>query len=134
MFDTEASDQELFKMNQQLVIDQVGFEFSRDSARLSDMAARSKIKAQALQAAINAEASIALKPEIQPPMPKPIALPRPEYQDVYKPEKPPKPMKQVAMTQNPFLAGLSGALSGAQSGLSIGSAYNTGKGTPWGKN
>lgn len=120
MFDTEASDQELFKMNQQLVIDQVGFEFSRDSARLSDMAARSKIRAQALQAAINAEASIALKPEIQPPMPKPIALPRPEYQDVYEPKKPPKPMKQVAMTTNPFLAGLSGAISGAQSGLSIG--------------
>ena len=128
MFDTEASDQELFKMNQQLVIDQVGFEFSRDSARLSDMAARNKIKAQALQAAINAEASIALKPEIQPPMPKPIALPRPEYQDVYKPKKPPKPMKSVAITQNPFLAGLSGAISGAQSGLSIASGiknFNT---------
>ena len=56
MFDTEASDQELFKMNQQLVMDQVGFEFSRDSARMSDMAARNKIRAQSLQAAINAEA------------------------------------------------------------------------------
>ena len=127
MYDTEASDQDLFKMNQQLVMDQVGFEFSRDSARFSDMSARNKIRAQALQAAINAEASIALKPEIPPPMPKPIALPRPEYQDVYKPEKPPKPMKSVAITQNPFLAGLSGALSGAQAGLSIGPAFGMGK-------
>ena len=127
MFDTEASEQELFKMNQQLIIDQVGFEFSRDSARFSDMAARSKIRAQALQAAIAAEASIALKPEIAPPLPKPFALPRPEYQDVYKPKKPPKPQKSVAMTTNPFLAGLSGAISGAQQGLSIAGgikAYN----------
>jgi len=131
MFDTEATDQEFFKMNQQLIIDQVGFEFSRESAKLSDTAARNKIRAQALQAAINAEASIALRPEIAPPMPIPIALPRPEYQDVYKPKKPPKPMEQVAMTTNPFLAGLSGAISGAQSGLSIGSGYNTAKGTPW---
>ncbi len=121
MFDFEASDQELFKMNQQLVMDQVGFEFSRDSAKMSDTAARSKIKAQSLQAAINAAASIALKPQIQPAMPKPIALPRPEYQDVYKPVKPPEPMENVAMTQNPFLAGLSGAIGGAQTGLSIGS-------------
>ena len=125
MFDTEASEQELFKMNQQLVMDQVGFEFSRDSAQMSDVAARTKIKAQALQAAINAEASIALKPEIQPPMPKPFALPRPEYQDVYLPGKPPEPMEQVAMTTNPFLAGLSGAIEGAQTGLSIGSTVNS---------
>ena len=119
MFDTEASEQELFKMNQQLIMDQVGFEFSRDSAKMSDIAARNKIRAQALQAAINAEASIALKPEIAPPLPIPFALPRPEYQDVYKPKKPPKPMEQVAMTTNPFLAGLSGAIEGAQSGLSV---------------
>ena len=119
MFDSEASDQELFKMNQQLVMDQVGFEFSRDSAKMSDTAARTKIKAQSLQAAINAAASIALKPQIQPAMPKPIALPRPEYQDVFVPVQPPEPMEQVAMTTNPFLAGLSGAIEGAQAGLSI---------------
>ena len=120
LFDTEATDQEFFKMNQQLVMDQVGFEFSRESAKMSDAVARNKIKAQALQAAINAEAMIALKPEIAPAMPKAVALPRPEYQDVYMPEKPPEPMKNVAMTSNPFLAGLSGAISGAQSGMSIG--------------
>jgi hypothetical protein len=127
MFDTEATEQEFFQMNQQLAMDQVGFEFSRDSARMSDMSARNKIKAQALQAAINAEASIALKPELAPPMPKPVVLPRPEYQDVYMPKKPPKPMKNVAMTQNPFLAGLSGAISGAQAGLSIGPSFGMGK-------
>lgn len=133
LFNTEPTDQDFLKLNQQFLLDQVGYEFSRQSAKLSDTSARTKIKAQALQAAINAEASIALKPELAPPLPKPLALPRPEYQDVYKPKKPPKPMEAVAMTQNPFIAGISGALSGAQQGLSIGSGYNQAKGTPWGK-
>lgn len=126
MFDTEASEQELFKMNQQLAMDQVGFEFSRDSARMSLMADRNKIRAQSLQAAIKAAQRVELKPQIAPPMPKPVALPRPEYQDVYEPKKPPKPMEAVAMTQNPFLAGLSGAISGAQAGLSIGASATGG--------
>lgn len=132
LFDSEATDQDILKMNQQLIIDQVGFEFSRDSAKLSDTQARTKIRAQALQAALIAEASIKLKPEISPAMPIPMTRPRPEYQDVYVPVQPPPPMEEVAMTTNPFLAGLSGAISGAQAGLSIGSAYNTAKGTPWG--
>ena len=130
LFDTEATDQEFFIMNQQLVMDQVGFEFSRESAKMSDAVARNKIRAQALQAAINAEAMIALKPEISPAMPKAVAFPRPEYQDVYMPVKPPEPMENVAMTSNPFLAGLSGAISGAQQGLSIAGgiqSYNAGK-------
>lgn len=119
LFDSEATDQDIFKMNQQLIIDQVGFEFTRDSAKLSDMQARTKIKAQALQAALDAEASIALKPEISPPMPIPLALPRPEYQDVYRPAKAPPPLKGVAMTTNPFLAATQGILDGAKSGLSL---------------
>lgn len=123
MFDTEATDQEFVKMNQQLAIDQVGFVLSAQSARLSNVAALNKIRAQALQATINAAASIELKPEIAPAMPIPYALPRPEYQDVYKPSKPPEPMEKVAMTQNLFLAGLSGAISGAQTGLSIGATF-----------
>ena len=126
MFNTEATDQEFLKLNQQFLIDQVGFEFSRDSAELSNISAINKIRAQGLQQAINAANSIALKPEIAPPLPTPMALPRPEYQDVYKPKKPPEPMKQVAMTQNPFLSGLSGAISGAQAGLSIGAGATSG--------
>lgn len=134
MFDTEATDQELFRMNQQLVMDQVGFEFSRDSARLSNMAAFNKIKAQSLQSAINAEASIALKPEIAPPMPKPIALPRPEYQDVFKPGTPPKPMKAVAQQENLFAAGIKTVGSMAVAGLS-GQGLGTSdfRGFNWGK-
>ena len=119
MFNTEGTATEFLNLNNQFAIDQVAFLTSRESAMMSDVAARNRIRQQALQAAIQAEASIALKPEIAPPLPIPFALPRPEYQDVYKPKKPPKPLDQVAMTSNPFLAGLSGAISGAQSGLSI---------------
>ncbi len=120
MFNLDNTALEFVALNNQFIADQVALDFSEDSAKLSDMATRNKIKLQGLQAAIQAAANIALKPEIAPPLPKPFALPRPEYQDVYKPEKPPKPMKQVAMTSSPFLAGLSGAISGAQSGMSIG--------------
>ena len=52
---------------------------------MSLMTDRNKIRAQSLQAAINAAQRIQLKPELAPPMPKPVALPRPEYQDVYMP-------------------------------------------------
>jgi len=120
MFDTEATEQEFFQMNQQLAMDQVGFEFSRDSARMSLMADRNKIRAQALQAAINAEASIALKPELSPPLPKPMALPRPEYQDVYKPKKPPKPMKNVPYQENLFASAVGRVGTAVAAGLTAG--------------
>ena len=140
MFDTEASEQELFKMNQQLAMDQVGFEFSRDSARMSLMADRNKIRAQSLQAAINAAQRIQLKPEIAPPMPKPVALPRPEYQDVYKPKKPPKPMENVPFQENLFAsvvgrvgtAVAAGVTAGASMAAAPGYALGSGVATQMG--
>ena len=119
MFNQENTALDFTKLNNQFIIDQVGLDFSEESAKLSDTAARNKIKLQALQAAIQAEASIALKPEIAPPLPKPFALPRPEYQEVFKPGTPPPPQKAVAQQTNLFAAGLSGAMSGAQMGMSI---------------
>lgn len=128
MFNTEANEQQLFKMNQQLVMDRAGYEFSRESARMSDTIARTKIAQQALQNAMKAEASIAMVPEIGPPLPKPLALPRPEYQEVFKPGVPPPPMAQVAMQQNMFSSIMGGALSGAQMGASIQSSFGSNKG------
>lgn len=135
MFSTETNQNELFRLNGQIVMDQVGFEFSRESAKMGDMAARTKIKAQALQAAINAEASIRLKPEIAPPLPKPLALPRPEYQDVYKPKKPPQAMKAVAPQENLFAAGIStvgGFVASGLTGQGIGTPGGF-RGFNWGK-
>jgi len=128
MYNLEATDQQLYKMNLQLIVDKAGFESSRESAQLSDMAARAKIQQQATQAAINAADRIGLKPEIAPPLPVPLALPRPEYQDVFKPGTPPPPMAQVAMQQNMFSSVLGGATSGAQMGASIQSSFGSGGG------
>lgn len=131
MFNQENTSADFVKLNNQFIIDQVGLDFSEDSARLSDMSARNKIRVQALQAAIQAEASIALKPEIAPPLPKPFALPRPEYQEVFKPGIPPPPQQAVAAQTNLFAAGLSGAMTGAQMGAmtrSFGSGGSTGGG------
>lgn len=128
MYNTEATDQQLYKMNQQLLLDKAGFEMSRESAQMSDMVARTKLKQQVLQATMDAVGRIGLKPEIAPPLPVPLALPRPEYQDVFKPGVPPAPMAAVAMQQNMFSSILSGATSGAQMGASIQSSFGSGGG------
>lgn len=133
MFNLENTAVDFLNLNNQFIIDQVALDFSEESAKMSDKAARNKIKLQALQAIINAEASIALKPEIAPPLPKPFALPRAEYQEVFKAAPPPPPQKAVAYQTNLFADTLSGALSGAQFGVSLGSSYNVAKGTPWAK-
>ena len=119
MFNQENTAVDFAKLNNKFIVDQVALDFSVDSARFTDMSERQKIKLQSLQAAMQAAASIAAKPEMQPPLPKPFALPRAEYAEVFKPGTPPPPMKAVAQTTNLFAAGLSGALSGAQMGMSI---------------
>ena len=89
MFGTEKTSQAFMGLNQQFMLDQVGYDFTKDSLMASDMSVRNQIKAEFLQATIDAENSIALKPEIAPPLPIPFALPRPEFQDIFEPEKPP---------------------------------------------
>ena len=125
MFNQENTAIDFAKLNNQFIVDQVALDFSVDSARFTDMSERQKIKLQSLQAAMQAAASIAAKPEIAPPLPKPFALPRAEYAEVFKPGTPPPPMKAVAQTTNLFAAGLSGAMSGAQMGMSIQSGINS---------
>lgn len=144
MYNTEGIDLDFMRLNKQYAIDQVAFQASRDSATMSDAAARAKIAQQALQAAINAEASIMLKPEIAPPLPKPIALPRPEFQDIFKPSKPPMTSVGAAPQENLFTAGLGTAIGvgsfvasglSGQGGIFGGNAGTDGKfrGFNWGK-
>ena len=128
MYNLEATDQQLYKMNQQLIIDKAGFEMSRESAQMSDVVARTKIQQKVLQANMDAVGRIGLKPEIAPPLPVPLALPRPEYQDVFKPGVPPAPMAVVAMQQNMFSSILGGAMSGAQMGAQVQSSFGSGGG------
>ena len=137
MFSLEGTDMDFLRLNNQFAIDQVAFETSRESAQISDMAARTKIKQQALQAAINAEASIGIKPEIAPPLPKPFALPRPEFQDIYVPKEPPMTTIPNAAQENLFAAGLStvggmaaSAFTAGMAGQGVGADF---RGFNWGK-
>lgn len=119
MYSTEGIDSDFIQLSKQFAIDQVALETSKESAKLNDVATRNKIIQQALQAAIDAEASIALKPEIAPPLPVPIALPRPEFQEIYRPQEPPMTVVPDAAQENLFAAGLNTAIGFASQGLSI---------------
>ena len=132
MFNQENTSADFVKLNNQFIIDQVALDFSEDSARLTDMSERNKIKARSLQELIKTANSIALKPEIAPPLPKPFALPRPEYSEVFKPKKPPKPMKEVPFQENLFAAAVSKVGSAVAAGLTAGAAAPAGAATQMG--
>jgi len=85
-------------------MDKLAFSETRGNIAARDIFVQNQIKQARLQADLNAEASIMLKPEIAPPLPVPYALPRPIYQDIYKPEKPPETYTAAAATTNPWLA------------------------------
>jgi len=94
MYNTEGADIDFMRLNRQYAIDQIAYQTSRESAKMSDTQARSKIKMQELQSLLDAEASIHLKPEAQPALSEPLKMYRPEFGPVFKPGKP--PMTQVA--------------------------------------
>jgi hypothetical protein len=74
-----------------------------------------KIDLDKLGADLAADAARMLKPEMLPPLPEPLALPRPEYQAVFKPKKTPRPVKGVATGGN-FTNALTSSLSTLASG------------------
>ncbi len=119
MFNTEATEQDFMRLNRQFIIDQVGFETSRESATLSDVAAKNRIKLQSLQAAMDAASRIPMVPELSPPLPKPYALPRPEFQDIYEPKKPPMTQVADAAQENLFAAGLNTTIGLVAQGAGI---------------
>lgn len=80
-----AIDLDLSQLSDQLIMDKTALKLSRTSLKASDKVQRLAFKRDKLQAYMNAAASIALRPEMGPPIPKPLALPRPEFQKVYKP-------------------------------------------------
>ena len=97
-------DMELLTSRHQNMQDNLALELSGNNLVAADRLSRRQIKMQRLQADLDAEASILLKPTIAPPIPRPIALPRPEWQDVYKPKQGPKPMESI-----PYQANIAGA-------------------------
>ena len=86
LFNTNlAIDLDLRQLSDQLIMDKTALDISRRSLKASDKVQRMAFKQQKLQAYMNAAFSIEDRPEMGPPIPKPIALPRPEFQKVYKP-------------------------------------------------
>ena len=100
MMDTEQVDMDLLVSRHQNMQDNLALELSKNNLVAADSLNRKEIALQRLQADLDAEASIMLKPQISPPLPKPLALPMPEFQDVYKPKQGPKPMKSVPYQAN----------------------------------
>ena len=96
-------------------MDKLAFSETRGNIAARNIFVQNQIKQARLQADLNAEASIMLKPEIAPPLPVPYALPRPIYQDIYVPEKPPETYTAAAATSSPWLAGLGSLASSVTS-------------------
>ena len=112
------------KINDQLLMDQAQLAAARDNLVASDDVIRKQFDLQLLQANSDAINSIELLPEIAPPIPKPFALPRPEYQDIYKPEPLPEPPKYAAPQQSTIAPFVQGVMGGISSFASLG--YQTG--------
>lgn len=82
-----------------------------------DQFVRQQISQAQTQADMAANNAVELMPGINPMLPVPYALPRPEYQEVLEWEDAPEPIGHVAATQSLWSA----ALGGMSQGLSIGS-------------
>ena len=125
LLNTEAGiDLDLLAMSNQLNDDMAKIKLSQISLAESDKSARKRIKLERKQADMNALASILLKPDALPPLPKPIALPKPEYQDIFKKKAPPRAANVVAPQQNLIAAGLNQTVNLASTAMGI---YGTGK-------
>ena len=105
MLATSQVDMDLLVSRTQNMQDNLALELSGNNLIAADTLNRQQIKIQRAQADLEAEASIMLKPQMAPPLPKPIALPRPELQEIYKPKQGPKPMKSI-----PYQANIAGSM------------------------
>lgn len=104
MFTDQNIDIEFDKLNEQLTLDREQIFASRLSLDAKDKNIRAQFELDRRQADMDADNSIMLKPEIRPALPKPATLPRPEYQEIFKPERPPEPIKGTSYYSSPNLA------------------------------
>ena len=100
MNNLEQVDMELLVAKQQNAMDNLALDLSQNNLVASDQLTRTQIKMQRAQADLDAEASILLKPELAPALPTPLTLPRPEYQEIYKPRQGPEPMEAIPYQAN----------------------------------
>ena len=93
-------DMDLLVARHQNMQDNLALDLSRNNLAAADSLSRIQISMQRAQADLDAEASIMLKPEIAPPLPKPLTMPRPEFQEIYEPRQGPEPMDAIPYQAN----------------------------------
>lgn len=113
-------------LNDQLLLDKQQILADRKSLTDQSMANRQELQLQKRQADMTAVSRILNKPELAPDLPVPYQLPRPVYTDIPEPVKPPKPVKSVPYTPDPWMAGFSTALPSLTTAAV--NAVGTGKG------
>ena len=111
MVDTAKIDLDVVARQQQLNIEEFAFDMTSNNLLAADTFSRKQIQMQRLQADIEAEANLMLKPSQVPPLPTPIALPRPEFQDLYEPRQGPRGAQQIAAREGLGAAFVSTAFS-----------------------
>ena len=132
LFTEQGIDLNLTQLNGQLELDKLQMKATRDNLNVADAFSRSRIAMERKQADIEAEASIRLKPEIAPPLPKPMALPRKEWAEIFRPGEAPEPNKVQAQVTNPYLTLGQSVLSGIGDLASAGAFDNMFKPKPSG--
>lgn len=126
IYDTASVDMDLLALTQEKLQDDLARQLTRNNLVAADTMTRQKIKMDRAQADLVAEANLMLKPEIAPPLPTPLALPLPQYQDVYKPKQGPEPPEGIAMQESIGSAIFGTALNVAKFAATGTSGFTTG--------
>lgn len=130
LFNEQGLDLDLTKLKEQLYMDKAMIASTAENLNFNDQFVRTKILQDLVQADMNAMASILTKPTALPPIPKPLVMPRAEYQELLRPTEPPKPGEVIPQTTNPWY-GLASSVAGV--GVAAGAAGAGGGAFDWGK-
>ena len=104
MFAEEGENLKMTGLVDQLIMDRVMLEATRDNVDANDAAMRIKFRQDRLQEDLNAMNSILSEPSALPALPRPERAPKPEYAEIPEWRKPPKPIKLSAPQENLGLA------------------------------
>ena len=123
MFAEENENLSMTGLVDQLIMDRVMLEATRDNVDANDAAMRIKFRQDRLQEDLNAMNSILSEPSALPALPRPERAPKPEYAEIPEWRKPPKPIKMSAPQENVGLA-LAGDVLKIGGALATGGAFS----------
>jgi len=123
MFAEENENLSMTGLVDQLIMDRVMLEATRDNVDANDAAMRIKFRQDRLQEDLNAMNTILSEPSALPALPRPERAPKPEYAEIPEWRKPPKPIKRSAPQENVGLA-LAGDVLKIGGALATGGAFS----------